>query len=57
MFLTFFFFILSHSLYIGINKRFPFVEITKCVLEICGSVFGCENGVVEEVFERLLKFL
>ena len=27
------------------------------VFEICGSVYGCENVVVEEVLGRLLEFL
>ena len=55
MFLTIF--SLYYSLYAGTNKWFPFLEIMKWVFEICGLVFGYENGVVEEVFGRLLEFL
>ena len=39
------------------NNLFNFIEIMNWVFEIEVSIFGCENRVVEEEYERLLKFM
>ena len=39
------------------NDFFNFIEIMNWVFVIGFSIFGCENRVVEEVFEKLLKFM
>ena len=39
------------------NNLFNFNEIMNWVFEIEVSIFGCENRVVEEEYERLLKFM
>ena len=49
----------NHVLFILIliNDFLNFIEIMNWVFAIEVSIFGCENKVVEEVFERLLKFI
>ena len=39
------------------NDFLNFIEIMNWVFVIKVSIFGCENRVVEEVFEKLLKFM
>ena len=39
------------------NDFLNFVEIINWVFVIEAFIFGCENRVVEEVFENLLKFM
>ena len=39
------------------NNFFNFIETMSWVFAIGVSIFGCENRVVEEEFERLLKFM
>jgi len=40
-----------------INDFLNFIEIMNWVFVIEIFIFGCENRVVEEVFEKLLNFL
>ena len=53
------FYLFNHVLFvlILINDFLNFIEIVNWVFEIGVSIFGCENKVVKEVFERLLKFM
>ena len=39
------------------NYFLNFIEIMNWVFVIKVFIFGCENRVVEEVFENLLKFM
>jgi len=39
------------------NNFLNFIEKMNLVFEIGVSIFGCENGVVEELFGRLHKFM
>ena len=39
------------------NDFLNFIEKMNLVFEIGVSIFGCENGVVEELFGRLHKFM
>ena len=39
------------------NDFLNFIEIMNWVFVIKVFIFGCENRVVEEVFENLLKFM
>ena len=39
------------------NDFLNFIEIMNWVFAIEVSIFGCENRVVEEEYERLLKFM
>jgi len=39
------------------NYFLNFIEIMIWAFEIRVSIFGCENGVVEEMYGRLLKFI
>ena len=39
------------------NNFFNFIEIMNWVFVFEVPIFGCENRVVEEMFERLLKFM
>ena len=39
------------------NYFLNFIEIMIWAFEIWVSIFGCENGVVEEMYGRLLKFI
>ena len=39
------------------NDFLNFIETMNWVFVIEVSLFGCENRVVEEVFEKLLKFM
>ena len=39
------------------NDFFNFIEIMNWVFEIEVSIFGCENRMVEEMFEKFLKFM
>ena len=49
----------NHALFMLIltNDFLNFIETMNWVFVIEVSLFGCENGVVEEVFEKLLKFM
>ena len=51
--------LVSHILSILIltNDFLNFIETMNWVFVIEVSLFGCENRVVEEVFEKLLKFM
>ena len=39
------------------NDFLNFIEIINWIFVIKVSIFGCENRVVENVFDRLLKFM
>ena len=39
------------------NNFFNFIETMSWVFAIEVSIFGCENRMVEKVFERLCKFV
>ena len=39
------------------NDFLIFIKIMNWLLVIEVSIFDCENRVIEEVFERLLKFI
>ena len=49
----------NHALFMLIltNDFLNFIETMNWVFVIEVSLFGCENRVVEEVFEKLLKFM
>ena len=53
------FFLFCHVpfMLILINNFLNFIEIMNWVFAIEVSIFGCENGVDEEVVGRLLKFM
>ena len=53
------FFLFNHILFmlILINNFLNFIEIMNWVFVIELFIFSCENKVVEEVFEGLLKFM
>ena len=58
-FLFFIFFWFNHVLFMLILKNdfLNFIEIINWVFVIKISIFGCENRVVEKMFDRLLKFM
>ena len=39
------------------NDFLNFIKIMNWVFAIEVSIFGCENTMVEKVFERILKFM
>ena len=45
-------FMLMHA-----NDFLNFIKIMNWVFAIEVSIFGCENTMVEKVFERILKFM
>ena len=49
----------NHILFMLILKNdfLNFIEIMNWVFVIEVSIFGCENRVVKEVFEKSLKFM
>ena len=53
------FFLFNHVLFMSIltNNFLNFIEIMNWVFVIELFIFTCENKVVEEVFEGLLKFM
>ena len=53
------FFLFNHVLFMSIltNNFLNFIEIMNWVFVIELFIFSCENKVVEEVFEGLLKFM
>ena len=53
------FFLFNHILFMLIltNNFLNFIEIMNWVFVIELFIFSCENKVVEEVFEGLLKFM
>ena len=53
------FFLFNHVLFMSIltNNFLNFIAIMNWVFVIELFIFSCENKVVEEVFEGLLKFM